>query len=355
MPYPAVSGTLAANPNPAVFDAGPLGKITVDGVLSGDAFYQSNNVPHNASGYVDLTNAQVIINKTDGIFQFYVQAGAYSIPTLGVAYTKTGPQDTNTYGFVPQGFVKIVPNSNFSVLVGALPSLIGGEYTFSFENLNIERGLLWNLEPAISRGVQVNYTQGPIAVSAAYTDGYYSNTYTAISGLITYTFKNSDTLAFAAEGNVATNNVATLATPLPANNGQIYNLLYSHTSGPWTISPYFQYSNTPNIRQFGVLTNVSGSTVGGAILAKYSFTPEFSLAGRFEYVSTQGQANLLGFGAGSNAWSITVTPTYQKGIYFARAEFSYVGVGSGTPGLLFGNNFDTANQSRVLIETGVSF
>jgi len=31
-------------------------------------------------------------------------------------------------------------------MAAKLPTLIGAEYTFTFENMNIERGLLWNQE-----------------------------------------------------------------------------------------------------------------------------------------------------------------------------------------------------------------
>ena len=94
MANPAMTAPLSANPAPAVFDAGPLGKIMVDGVLSGDAFWQSSprstpSSPAHSPGYADITNAQVIINKTDGPIQFYVQAGAYSIPALGAPYYTT--------------------------------------------------------------------------------------------------------------------------------------------------------------------------------------------------------------------------------------------------------------------------
>jgi hypothetical protein len=362
MANPAITAPMAANPNPAVFDAGPLGKITVDGVLTGLVGWSSPSPTFaggadKTAGFADISNAQVIINKSDGIFQFYVQAGAYSIPALGATYFKAGTETPNTFGYVPQGFIKIVPNSMFSIEAGALPTLIGGEYTYTFENMNIERGLLWGQEPAVSKGVQANFSSGPIAVSIAYTDGYYSNTYTAISGLATYTFKNSDTLAFAAEGNVARNLISTFVTPLPQNNGQIYNVLYSHTSGPWTISPYFQYSSVPRVvGPTGTVLTFSASSWSGAILTKYNFTPEISLAGRLEYISTSGHQNIL-FGAGSNAWSITVTPTYQKGVFFARAEASYVSIGSGDSidGDEFGQFGNHGSQVRVLAETGVDF
>ncbi len=360
MPYPSMTAPLAANPQPAVFDAGPLGKIMVDGVLSADALWQSNpqfgpfGLTHD--GYADITNAQVIINKSDGPIQFYIQAGAYSIPALGVAFLKTSQLDSNTFGYVPQGFVKIVPNSTFNVLIGALPTLVGAEYAFTFENFNIERGLLWNVEPVVSKGVQGNLTKGPWTVSLAWTDGYYSNTYTALSGQVTYTFKNSDTLTFAGEGNVSKNHVATFVTPVQQNNGQIYNLIFSHTQGPWTISPYLQYNSSPHVTgAFGVPISLSGNTWGAAVLTKYSFTPTFNLAGRIEYISSSGQANLLGYGVNSNAWTLTITPTYQKGIFFVRGELSYVAVGSGTPGAMFGPNGTDTDQTRGMIETGVIF
>jgi hypothetical protein len=360
MPYPAVTAPMAANPNPATFDAGPIGNITVDGVISGDAFYQSNPAPNgfgnqNKDYYFDTANAMVIINKSNGPVQFYFQAGAYSVVALGSTYLNSSQQDKLTFGYFPQGFLKFVPMNNFSVEVGALPTLIGGEYEFSFENMNIERGLLWGQEPAISKGVQVNYSSGSWAGSLALTDGYYSNDYTNVSGLLTYTFKNADTLTFAGEGNagryVAPSFLSTFVTPVQQDNGVIINLLYSHSSGPWTISPYFQYSNSPSIA--GI--SAQGDTYGAAVLAKYSFTPEVSLSGRVEYEGSDGPANLLGFGVNSSAYSITITPAYQKGIFFMRGEFSYTGIGSGTPGLMFGSTNTATNQVRILGEAGLLF
>jgi hypothetical protein len=366
MPYPAITAPMAANPYPATFDAGPLGKLTVDGVISGGGFYQSDPTTWTGqkSQYGDITNAQVIINKTDGPIQFYIQAGAYSIVSLGSGYVQSSTYDNETFGYVPQGFVKIVPNSSFSIEAGALPTLIGAEYTFSFQNMNIERGLLWNSEPAISKGVQVNYSHGPWAVSAAYTDGYYSGTYSALSGSIGYTFKNSDTLVFAAEGNVAPNHVNTFVTPVFQNQGDIFNLIYTHSSGPWTITPYFQYTSSPRNR-----TSLNGDTYGGAILTKYNFTPEISLSGRFEYVKSDGPANLLFFGENSSAWSLTITPMYQKGIFFIRGEGSYTGVSGYQhsfvttfdedpitfPGLGFGKIGNSGSQFRLMGEAGVMF
>jgi hypothetical protein len=356
MANPSMAGPLNANPHPATFDGGPVGTITVDGVLSGGGAWQSNpafdafgNLNQTSNG--GLTNAQVIINGGVGPVSFYIQAGAYTLPSLGTPFYKASTMTNNTYGYAPQGFLKYQINPDWSVEGGALPTLIGAEYTFTFQNTNIERGLLWNQEPAVSKGVQVNFSHGPIAISAAVTDGYYSDVYTSISGLATYTFKNTDTLAFAAEGNAGIAKVATFATPAQQNNGQIYNLMYSHTMGALVISPYLQYNTSPNIP--GV--SLGGDTFGAALLAKYQINPTWSLGGRVEYITSSGAANLLGYGVNSDAWSITVTPTWQKGIVFVRGELSYVGVGGGTPGLMFGAAGTQDNQFRGLLEAGLLF
>jgi len=367
-PYPSMGPTLSNNANSSTFDAGPLGKLTVNGVITGVAYVQDNaafdfgDFKFNKDGGYDISNGMATVQKTDGLFQFVVQAGVYSFPTVGNAYIKATTQTALTFGYAPVAYAKIVPNSAFSFEVGQLPTLIGAELPFTYENANIERGLLWNQEPLISRGVQFNYSQGPISASLSVNDGYYSNEFTTVSGLITYTFKNSDTLTFAASGNASqnyktctfactTDGTISFATPLAQNEGDIFNVIFNHTMGKWTFTPYFQYNSVPN----DLVTGASGQVWGGALIAKYSVTPEVSIAGRVEYEGSSGLANLTFFGPGSNAWSLTVTPTYQKGIFFARAELSYISVGSGTVGDLFGNNFDKSNQFRGFFETGVMF
>ncbi len=355
-PYPSMSASLSANPNPAIFNAGPFGMLMVTGVLSGGGFWQSHPAvdffgKQNAIGYGDITNATVIINKTYGPIQFFIQAGAYSLPAIGVPYVKSRKVDPATFGFIQQGFVRFVFNPAFSLDVGALPTRMGDEYTFTFENLNIQRGLLWNQENAVTKGVQVNFTKDAWATSVSWNDGFYSDHYTSASALITYTFKNSDTLSAVAMGNYFGKIRAnSFVAPVTLANSQIYNLIYTRTKGAWVISPYIQYTSVPNVPGW----TPSGSTSGAALLLMYRFKPELSLSGRVEYISSSGGANLIN-GPGSNAWSFTITPTYQKDIFFIRAEASYVSIGSGTPGLMFGSEGLNRSQTRVFGETGVIF
>jgi hypothetical protein len=352
-----MSASLSANSNPFSVDAGPLGKIYIDGALTGLALWQSNPVAGDRGTRFDLSNGQLFIQKTDGWLQFYVQAGAYSLPSLGTPYVKADDLLDKTYGVVPQGIVKVVLSDSFSVEAGKLPTLIGDEYTFTFENLNIERGLVWNQEPAVSRGVQANYTAGPLALSVSWNDGYYSNVYNWISGSAAYTIDSSNSVSFIGGGNFGRTHSSSFATPLAQNNGDIFNLIYTHTSGPWTISPYLQYANVPSDASLGLAQ--SASTYGAAVLVNYAFDDNWKLAGRAEYLKSSGSftdgAPSLLYGPGSNAWSLTLTPTYQRGIFFARAEGSYTGIGNSAAGFELGKNFDKSSQVRLMLEAGVLF
>lgn len=354
---PSLSGPLAGNATPTNFDLGSLGKVYVTGIASGMARFQDHAVPGDHGSYGDLSNAQLFIQKIDGVFQFYIQAGVYSLPSLGTPYVRATRITDSTFGPLPQAFVKIAPTANFSVQAGKLPTLIGAEYTFTFQNMNVDRGLLWNLEPAVSKGVQANYTAGPLAFSLALTDGFYSSKYSTLSGSVTYTVNPANVLAFAASGNTKTTTKNTFSTPGILNNSQVYNLILTHTSGPWIVQPYIQYTHVDNlVTTFGT---TSASTVGGALLAKYSFTPEFSLPVRVEYVSSSGArggtaASFL-YGTGSKAFSITASPTYQYKILFARAEVSYVKASHTTAGAVFGKLGNDTSQTRGVIELGVFF
>ena len=356
---PAITGPLAGNSAPTNFDLGDFGKVYVTGVASGIARFQDHAViaAGDHGSYGDLSNAQIFIQKIDGVFQFFVQAGVYSLPSLGTPYVRATRLTDATFGPLPQAFIKIAPTANFSVQAGKLPTLIGAEYTFTFENMNIDRGLLWNLEPAVSKGVQANYTAGPLAFSVALTDGFYSSKYSTVSGSVAYTIDPKNVLAFAASGNTKTTTKSTFSTPGILNNSQVYNLIYTHTDGPWIIQPYVQYTHVDNlVKQFGT---TSASTIGGAILAKYSFTPEFSLPVRAEYVSPSGKPGGTGasflYGTGSKAYSITVSPTYQYKIFFIRAEGSYVKATSTTAGAAFGKLGNDTSQVRGILELGVLF
>jgi len=357
VPYPAMVGTLVANPNPISFELGPLGKVYATGVVSGLGFWQSNPAPGDEDWRGDVSNAQVFIQNTEGLVQFFVHAGAYSLPALGTAYLEASKAIDAFYGPLPHAFIKLAPTDNFSIMGGKLPTLIGGESTFTFQNFNIQRGLLWNQENATNRGVQANYKVGPVALSLSWNDGFYSDKYTWLWGSAAYTIDSNNTVSFVAGGNWDTTTVSTLRTPLFQNNSQIYNLIYTGTWGRWSLAPYFQYTHVPANAGLGILNDAS--TIGFALTGSYAFHDHFKLAARAEYITSTGSvadgAPSLIYGPGSNAWSITVTPTYQYKIFFARGEFSYVGAGDTTPGFALGPTGTDTSQVRLMLEAGFLF
>jgi hypothetical protein len=359
---PAMSGTLAANVKPLKVDAGPLGSLYVTGQLSVMAQYESNFVfPDEHRWMADLTSGQVEVQKVDGPIQFYAEGGAYSLPAVGAPYLRAGHTTDATFGGLPVWFVKYAPTDSLSVQAGNLPTLIGAEYAFSFQNVNIERGLIWNQENIIARGIQGNYTQGPLALSLAWTDGFFSNRYSWISGSATYTIDSNNSVTFAGGGSINTETVSSYATPPLQNNSAIYNVYLSHTMGPFTVIPTLQYTTVPKDAVNQVTNgnlNKDLNTFGGGVYGIYTLDGGYSVAGRVEYITAngdKGDAATLLYGGGSDAWSFTITPTYQNKFFFARAEFSYVKISSGTPGAMLGPTLQSDSMTRVMLETGILF
>ena len=361
LPTPSMSGPLATG-IPHELPAGPFGKIEVTGILSGIGLFGNNPVSHGDEGHVDVSNAQVFIQKTSGFFQFFLQGGAYNLPVLSFPFLKTGPTTTQTYGPFPVGYAKLV-KGNFNIEIGSLPTLIGDEYTFTFQNMNIERGLLWNQEPAISRGIQLNDTYKKLTLSFSWNDGFYSDRYTSLTGLLAYAINGSNTVTFAAGGNAGTyvrQGPASFPTPGYQNNEQVYNLIYTFIKGPVTISPYYQYTVVKS--NDNVFPTPGAHTNGGAILANYNFKHGFSLAVRPEYIKSSGslatnEANLLGYGPGTGAFSFTVTPTWVKDAFFLRGDVSIVHLTNFVTGsdVGFGIGGTNTNQARGVIEAGFMF
>ncbi len=354
LPTPSITGPLQAA-LPMNIEGGPFGKLSLNGVASGIGLFQNNAVAGNNGAEGAFSNAQLFFQKATGWFQFYVQAGAYDIVSLGSPFISNAKTNNDLWGPVPVAYVKLVPAKNTNLLIGILPTLMGAEYTFDFQNMNVERGLLWNQENAITRGVQINQTLGKFTASFSWNDGYYSNRYSGLSGALTYT-NGPHSLAFAGMGYLGTTAWQNLATPVQ-NNSSMYALIYTYTKGKWIVQPYFQYSDVPANRRIGIVQGAS--TSGGAVLVSHTFQHGFSLAGRGEYIASTGGAaeqsvNLL-YGPGSAGWSITLTPTYQYKKFFTRTDISFVQANNFTPGDAFGSFGTKGSQTRGVVEMGFLF
>ena len=376
MTTPAMAGPLVANPDPLHLDVAPFfGPMYVSGAVSGMGLFQTDPVgtivPPNHHATFDLTNAQASLQTTSGMFQFFIEPGVYSFPTLGVPYTKMSATVNGNFGGLPIAWGKVVFNDSFNVQAGRLPTLMGAEYAFTFQNMNIERGLLWNQENIVNQGVQANLTTGPVAWAFSVNDGFYTGQFNYLSGSATWTIDPANSFVLAGMGPMGrVTSAGPPATPLPPqfNNSMMIEAAYTYNAAPWTITPYLQYSQTDADTAFAPAL-VSSSTFGGAILANYSINDNVNLAGRWEYIGSSGASTVgvgvggvlvpgagpLGYGPGSSAMSFTLTPTYQNGIYFVRGEASIVDLTSFTKTLGFGTTGGSSTQGRFLIETGFVF
>jgi hypothetical protein len=334
-----------------------LGKLSVNGILTGFAQFQNNSVSPDHESQATLSNGQIFIQKPDGKFQYYVQAGAYTMPTLSVPFVNAQNIVNNFYGPVPVAFLKLPVGKTTSFELGSLPTLMGAESTFTYQNFNIERGIVWNQENAINRGLQVNQTLGKyISASLSWNDGYYSNRYSWLSGTVTLT-KGPNSLVYDGMGNLGQTAYQTTATPVQ-NNSYMHVVIYTYTKGPWIVQPYFQYSKLPVNLKVGVPKATSAT--GGAINVSYAFKSGFSLPVRWEYLTSSGNAtdgslNLLGFGQGSSGTTFTATPTYQKGGMYLRSDLAFVHAIDSTSGDVFGKTGTDKSQFRAVLEFGFIF
>lgn len=287
------------------------------------------------------------------------------MPTLGAPTFRTLDGTQLLFGPVPVVYGKYNFNEDWSIQGGRLPTLIGAETTFTFQNLNIVRGLLFGQENAVNQGVQVNYAHGPLTVSASGNDGFFSGQIDWLTGLVAYKIDDAQTVTFDAGANLGRSSVSTFATPLAQNNSAIFNLIYSYSHGPWIVTPYLQFTDVQRDERIGFAQGAS--TYGGAVLASYAFTDHFALAGRAEAESQTGRRGSgtmsLLYGAGSSAASVTLTPTFTFDRLVLRGEYSHTqlydivrgDVASGLTGSGFGRMGVKTGQDRFLVEGGITF
>ena len=190
-------------------------------------------------------------------------------------------------------------------------------------------------------------------------DGYYSNRFNWLSGSAAWTINPTNTLTFAAGGNLGHTGYqqTPFATPVAQNNSSIYNIIYTYNSAPFIITPYLQASHVAKNESLGITKDTN--SYAAALLASYAITDKLSLAARGEYIDTDGSANdgsaNLLYGPGSKAYSFTITPTFVIDKYYVRADASWVHASSITSGDSFGTSGLNKNQARVLLEGGILF
>lgn len=353
---PAPSPTPTASPAVQLHGVLSESLAFTSGVNATGSFDSSDG--HDRSTRSNVSNAFVILSKTSGTFQFGLQGGAYSIPVVGIAGNKTIQSGANTdlFGPLPLAYGAYVPNTHVNVSAGVLATLIGAESTFTYQNWNIQRGAVWNVENAVERGVRASFTSGKAIATIGADDGFYSGKYGAAEASLTYApDANDSALIVWLDPNSRTPGNATASIA----NKELLNLVLTRTTGRLQLASYVLYARSPAAASLGYTR--AESAFGAALLANLTWSGKFSIAVRFETLhnasasgDTSLNADLVGYGPGSGIDTWTLTPAWQLGHgVFARADYSHAHVVGALPGLAFGATGDDRDQHRVMLEVGM--
>ncbi|MDP9024479.1 MAG: porin [Candidatus Eremiobacteraeota bacterium] len=357
---PLPTPSLSAAPTPAYSLDGAFTEYSVHSTNANATGALDNANGADLQNRTDVSNAVLTFSKNTGSFRFSVTGGAYALPVVGQAINPTTQQSSNAwlYGFFPAAYLAYVPNAHLTVTAGKQTSLLGQENAFTFQNLNVTRGIAWATEPTISRGVRAAYVQGKFSGILEYNDGYYSgNNGRALEGLVGFAPSSTTDVqvAFMLPGPDTPGNVTSGVA-----NKREYDLMFTKQYGKLQLLPYLLFVDSPSSARLGYVRPESALAI--AFLANYTFDARYSVAARYESFADHSasgdaspNADLLGFGSGSRATTWTVTPGYRSGNVFARAEYSANRLANFAPGLGFGSGGLLGNQSRVLVEFGAVF
>ncbi len=307
----------------------------------------------------NISSAFLTVTRNTGFFRYGASGGVYSIPVVGLSGNKTfqAGANVNTYGPLPSAYVGIYPNDHFSVTAGYLATLIGQENTYTYQNWDIQRGLVWNMETAVSRGARLTLTGGKFTAALELNDGFFSGHYLGLEGSLAVAPDSRQNFQFVfviPNAQAPGNWTAAIA------NKRLYNFMYTNNSGRWSFAPYVLLVQSPKSTALGYTS--TENAYGIVLLTTYAMSANWSVATRVEDIAnesvtdaTSPNADLVGYGPGSGAWSFTVTPSYRRGLFLVRADLSQVIVRALAPGLAFGSLGQGRDQFRFVVESGVEF
>ncbi len=296
----------------------PIGTVNVSGALTVYTIHSNNiAVGDNRKTRYDAGSAIISLSKPAEPFGFTLIGGAYALPVVGVGLSKTS-QDTDLFSPIPVAYVEYSPMKGLSIQAGKLPTIIGYESAFTYQNDYIQRGLVWNMQPLINNGVRLTYSTDFLFVKLGVNDGFYTLSTTDPKPAL----EASLGLTPMKDGSVALNVIVPHKDSRP-NNREL-NLVASYTLDKLSLGADLLYVEAPRSNTAGVPQKAKAS--GVALHLSYDLKP-FKLSGRVEYVkdnSDTGGIDLVGLGDGNKGLTFTATPAYTYGPLFLRGELSYV-------------------------------
>ena len=305
-----------AHPAPYSFDGGPLGELEGSAAFDGYFFAETGVGDGSAVGRysagarVNAWETQVAKKVTEAdLWGFVVQAGEYQDINLGLNRPKNINADRFQTGPIRSAYVSVEPVQNYMISVGQLNSVEGRESVYPWDNPVALRTALNPSQNSNSKGVQLDYVQGPFSGVFMFSDGYDTNDFNYISWLASYKFDPSNQLNVYGGANLGTTGPNAFAygegnaSPGGANgvggqqklavvNSDMIGAWYSWRNSGLTIIPEVQFQYTPKLTQFanvtsgGISDNIPKGTgeFVSTLFAIYKFgnTP-YSISGWAEY------------------------------------------------------------------------
>jgi hypothetical protein len=374
----APQAAMALNgPSSIAIDGGPLGNLAVSGGFDGQFYYQSgsadklhkgNSLASDYATGADLNSLLLQLKKTDGVVRFTFQLADFKAFTLGAGRFKEATTNHFTLGPVRNAYVTLVPMDGLKISAGQMGSLEGYESTFPWNNPTDMNTIMYYVTNSDSRGVQVEYSTGPIDVTVLYGDGTDSGVFNYLQAAGTYTFDDNNNLNVSAGIPLGTTGPAAYTYGQDyvgdgnelAQNYSVYSVWYSFTAGNLNLVPEVQYAyanaNHHYWRDPAAVIPKFTSNFGAALFAQYNFgTSPYSIGAWGEYAGSHGDTS-------TNTWFLapdarivgfSVAPAWQYKDVFARVNAGYVHILSNTGA--FGNSGTGKDQFVGTLEGGLVF
>jgi hypothetical protein len=371
-------------PTSITVDGGPVGSLSVSGGIDGYAFFQDpyethtpftpfSNAPtgFGSGGFfkedgANIANTQIDIQKTSGIIQFNLEAATTGGTTaLGEPFSGEGLGGNRLLKPLYLAYVTIAPpNEPISVSVGEIGSVEGYEGTFDWGNPTQFTSDAWWVENSSSRGVQINYTFGPLAGSVSYGEGFPNNdgVFNFVQFIANYTIDANNVNSFFYGGTVGRTSYYTDANVGLGSfykNSQMFGDFYSYTNGNLNLIPEVQYVYAKADQK--ALQVKPTWNFAALVLADYNFgTSPYSLGGMAEYFASHTSvydADNWYLAPDADGIGLAAAPTWQYKDIFARANFGFVYLTNnkfaGVKDTPFGDNGRAEFQST--LEAGLLF
>jgi len=336
---------------------GHADKPSVSGAVSAYTIYTSSTSAKKTN--YDVASALVTVSEKSIAslpVGYTITAGAYAMPVVAFDFSSTA-DITKVLTPLPIAYLEYAsPSIPVTIDVGRLPTLIGYESAFTYQNDYVDRGLVWNMQPILHDGVRVTYSGiKNITIKFGINDGYYSLSADTINGkrVISPAVEGSISGSLLKDVSLSFNflipskSARPNETAAPANK-QEYNLTGSYSFGKLTIGWDALYVYAP--KDTKAMVSKASSAYGLALHGEYKVDNKITLAGRVEYVNDDSSGvDLVGIGNGNSAFTVTISPCYTTGSYFVKGDLAYVKADK---------NFTSDNKdslTRIAIEAGISF